>query len=85
MGDCIESPGFDVAEVDSVDDVECGPGALEVVARLQLEGDEYPGDDAIQGMIGEGCPVETVYTLGPTQDSWEKVDDRRVVCFMRID
>jgi hypothetical protein len=83
-GDCIESPGSSI-EVDSVDQVDCGPGALRVIERFELEGEEYPGDAALQEMIAAGCPIETVYTLGPTQDSWEKVDDRLVVCFVGVD
>jgi hypothetical protein len=84
VGDCIESPGSSI-EVDSVDQVDCGPGALRVIDRFDLEGEEYPGDAALQDMIGSGCPIETVYTLGPTRDSWEKVDDRPVVCFIGVD
>jgi hypothetical protein len=85
VGDCIESPGLGVDEVDSVDAVDCGPGTFRVIDRFQLEGEDYPGDAALQDMIGSGCPIETVYTLGPTRDSWEKVDDRLVVCFVGVD
>jgi hypothetical protein len=65
-----------------VDVVDCSEeGTLEVIDRFDLEGDNYPGDDQIQDLIGAGCPLNTIYTLGPTKDSWEKVDDRLVVCF----
>lgn len=82
VGDCILSPGFSVGEVATVEKVDCSQaGTIVVTHRFQLEGDEYPGDVVVEEQTGAGCPDTTIYTFYPTQDSWEKVDDRLVVCF----
>jgi hypothetical protein len=99
VGDCVQVP--EETMVASVEGVPCNqPHDAQAFAEHQLLGDEYPGDSAIENDAYEGCvdrwrsSIGTVweddktydlFTLTPTQESWEQ-DDRAVTCFVvRID
>ena len=84
-------------EVGQVPVVDCDePHDNEVFGTFALEGDEYPGLDAVGRQAEEGCrdrfedyvgadPEEAglvVSHLVPTEQSWSAADDREVVCFL---
>lgn len=83
VGDCIDGSG-DAEAVETVDTIDCDdPDAVQVVEVFDIagHGDEYPGQEAIDEAVSEGCPATTVVSLYPTKESWEEGDDREVVCF----
>ncbi|WP_298455388.1 septum formation family protein [uncultured Cellulomonas sp.] len=105
VGDCLdysdEAPAEEGAdeleEVSSVPTVPCGEAHdSEVYASHQLDGDEYPGDDAIVASADDMCFADfqpfvgTAYEestldftyLAPTSQSWELGDDREVLCIV---
>lgn len=104
IGDCFDDGaipiGPEVQEVGDVPMVECTePHDNEVYEVGTVEGDEYPGDEAIAGQADEICldAFETFVGrdyatsaldfgwLVPTADSWE-IGDRLVACFVyRLD
>ena len=95
VGTCttIESDDLFVGSIDAVDCNESH--AEEVFALFDLPGDDFPGeagvnDDAFEGCIGSrfesyvGVPFESsevfVTFLAPTRESWDRADDRTVIC-----
>lgn len=83
VGDCIQSPGS-VAEVVSVEVVPCDDeGTLQVIERFDIgdADEEFPGDPEVEARAQAGCPDTTLYRLFPTGESWDRADDRLVVCF----
>ena len=76
--------------------VDCAePHRFEVVAAVDLEPGAWPGDAAIQERVDAECPAAfTAYTgreiaadaelvsqaFGPTERSWTKEGDHRLVC-----
>lgn len=93
VGDCMNEVSEEV--VSEVPVVPCDqPHDEEVFFDLTLEGDVYPGDDAIQSQSDDAClaqfepfvgtayDVSTLafYAYRPSQDSWEQMDDRVVSC-----
>ena len=103
VGDCLdlgEEPATEevteeVTEVSSVATVPCGdPHDSEVYAAHQLDGDDFPGDQAVSESADELCYdgfadfVGLEYedseldftTFFPTQDGWERLRDREVLC-----
>lgn len=83
VGDCIDGSG-DAEAVETVEAIDCDdPDAVQVIKVFDItgHGDEYPGQEAIDEAVSEGCPATTVVSLYPTKESWEQGDDREVVCF----
>ena len=87
----------ELEEVSSVPTVPCGDEHdSEVYAAHDLEGEEFPGDDAIIASADELCFADfqpfvgTAYDdstldftfLAPTATSWEYADDREVLCIV---
>ncbi|GAG36732.1 unnamed protein product [marine sediment metagenome] len=85
VGDCVEwtTGPRDVEELEHVD---CSHvGAIRVVGVFDVTGDSgWPGEAAIQAQADLRCPWETSWVLGPTKNSWEGADDRRVACFEEV-
>lgn len=65
----------------------------------QMTGDEYPGDGEIQTQADELCSGDAftdfigvsyeesetyVAHLSPTQESWEQLDDREILCYVNV-
>lgn len=65
----------------------------------QMTGDEYPGEGEIQGQADERCTGDAftdfvgvsydeseiyVSYLSPTQESWEKLEDREILCYLNV-
>jgi hypothetical protein len=82
-----------IAEIDTVDCAE--PHTGEAYAQFDLEGDDFPGVDAVSAEGGEGCTgsrfedyvgisyAESIYeaeALTPSEQSWNEAADRTVIC-----
>lgn len=81
-----------ITEIETVDCAE--PHTAEAYAQFDLEGDVFPGVDAVSTRGDEGCLVrfedfvgtsyeESVYEAGsitPTEQSWNDAGDRTVIC-----
>lgn len=83
-------------ETSNVPVVECDePHDNEVFALVELEGDEFPGNDTVRQVGNEKCLAEfedyvgldypsSRYAAGPyltpTEESWERANDREVIC-----
>jgi hypothetical protein len=85
VGDCILSPGagaeeIEVERVRTVDCSELHDG--EVVALFDVEGDDFPDEDALFDMALEGCPAKASTYLYPTEDSWNEMGDRQITCIV---
>lgn len=85
----------EASEVQEVDAIPCDqPHDNEVYAIFDLPDGDYPGDEAVVEQSGKGCAERfaeftgTAYEdsqleitqLFPTEDSWNTLDDREVVC-----
>jgi predicted small secreted protein len=85
----------EASEVQEVDAIPCDqPHDNEVYAIFELPDGDYPGEEAVVEQSGEGCDERfaeftgTAYQdsqleitqLFPTEDSWNTLDDREVVC-----
>ncbi|MFD6142585.1 septum formation family protein [Promicromonospora sp. NPDC060271] len=103
-GDCIDllalegygdSAEGDEFEVESVPVVPCAePHTGEVYAELIMEGDEFPGAEAVTKKFDEWCYDEFEKFVGlsydesvygytgffPTQATWDELDDRTLQC-----
>ena len=96
VGDCFDDVAAGLNEVEEVPVVPCeGPHANEVFALLEQPGQEFPGEEEMGSLAGEGCyaafedyvgaPVETstltAFPIAPTAESWAQ-GDREVVCVL---
>ncbi len=87
----------EVAEVQSIEAVPCDePHDGEVYHVFDMPDGDYPGDEAVLAAVEEGCvaafadfvgkPYEEssldYLSLQPTQETWEQMDDREVVCIV---
>lgn len=94
VGECVQDPD-DTAEVGELDKVDCDQAHdNEVIAVFDLSGDAFPGTDDVQAQAQERCVEEfepyvgstyeesdlDVYTISPTEETWEEADDREVIC-----
>ena len=88
---------YEHSEVGDVDMVSCSnPHTYEVYSEFELTGSSWPGLSTVVSRSEEGCwtrfasfvGIEYEYsewyisTIYPSQDSWNKVDDREVTCFL---
>ena len=98
-GDCLDLPddtdlqaGF---EITSAQTVACSESHdAQVIGEQELDGEEYPGEAAIQEIADDFCVTEfesftgvplsqsalDVFPLIPTEESWDKADDRTLLC-----
>lgn len=99
-GDCFDDPDGEETEVTDVPIVDCAdPHDNEVYQILDVEGDSYPGQNAVGSQADAECLagfepfVGATYEdseldygwLTPTQESWDS-GDREIVCFVyRVD
>ncbi len=87
VGDCVVSLGTaaepaDVERVYTVDCSELHDG--EVVALFDVEGDDFPGEDALIDIGAEGCPSEASTYRYPTEDSWNELGEREIACIREV-
>lgn len=86
VGDCIVPPdttseGEGVATVDSVDCSEPHDGEVTAVFDLDIDADEYPGEEQVYGLALDGCPDKLSTVLYPSEESWGE-GDREAVCIL---
>jgi hypothetical protein len=99
VGDCFDDTQFE-SEESSVGDlalVDCDePHDAEVFFAVEIAGDEFPGDESVEGAADDSCldafepymgigPVESRWSWGwiiPNQAGWEEDGERLVVCFV---
>jgi hypothetical protein len=94
-GDCFLYPDEGDTEISDVTTKACTEEHdAEIIGVTTVDGDEMPQSDALDAQAQDDCLaafqdyVGTAYedsTLGltwlvPTQDSWDKADDREIVC-----
>lgn len=92
-GDCFNLPDGDT--VISIEGVPCkDPHDAEVYAMFDLADGPYPGQSAIDSESDNGCferfeafagidyaeSVLGIYSLQPSEEGWNELDDREVVC-----
>jgi hypothetical protein len=88
---------YESSEVGDVDVVSCSkPHTYEVYSEFELTGSSFPGQSTVISRADEGCftrfasfvGIEYEYSewyissIYPTKDSWNKVDDREVICIL---
>ncbi len=97
VGDCLNESDLQGDEISSAATVECSEEHdAEIFGEHVFSGDDYPGVDAVQAESQETClqafekfigiPYEesALYftMLYPSQDSWDKADDRTTLCIV---
>ncbi|WP_139416793.1 septum formation family protein [Agromyces laixinhei] len=93
VGDCMNEVSEEL--VSEVPVVPCDqPHDEEVYFDLTLDGDEFPGEEAVQTRADEACLAQFepfvglaydsstlgFYAYRPSQESWERAEDRVVSC-----
>jgi hypothetical protein len=88
---------YEHSEVGDVDVVSCSKlHTYEVYSEFELTGSSWPGLSTVVSRSEEGCwtrfasfvGIEYEYSewyissIYPTQDSWNKFDDREVICVL---
>jgi hypothetical protein len=91
------TPTYEHSEVEDVDVVSCSKSHIsEVYAEFELTGSSWPGELSVIERSEDGCWTRFapfvgieyedsewyISTFYPTQDSWNKVDDREVICLL---
>lgn len=94
-GDCINLPGESV--VQSVEGIPCSESHdAEAYYVFDMSGTAYPGEDTIYTTAQTGCLAQFhpfvgvayeyselyVTWLAPTEESWDELDDREIVCMV---
>ena len=95
VGDCFDDTQMGVNEVTEVPGLPCSaPHDNEVYALFDLPAGPFPGDEQIDGSASLGCYERFEAAIGmsyeesiidyiamyPTEDSWNRINDREVVC-----
>jgi hypothetical protein len=93
VGDCFDDQSDE--SVRTLPVVPCGhPHDNEIYAVFDLPGDSWPGQDDVARQSAEGClgpftdyvgtPLADstleAFPITPSEQSWEKFDDRQVLC-----
>ncbi len=94
IGTCFDDPdSFEVVE--DVPMIDCdSPHDNEVFANVDVTGDDYPGEEAVDNRAFQMCEdkfssylgisyAESIYDIGwlnPTAETWD-IGDREVICF----
>ena len=91
---------YEHSEVGDVDVVSCSELHMyEVYHLFELTGSSWPGESSVIGRADSGCVTEFAPFVGieydysewyiqyshPLEDSWKKVDDRKVTCFLGLE
>jgi len=92
-GDCVANETLaDVVSLDLVDCVQ--PHWYEAFATTSLDGDNFPGDDAVEDVAGGYCQGQfatysssddsslLLESAGPTEFTWTELGDRLLVCLV---
>lgn len=96
VGDCLESTELETT-LETVPVIECSePHESEVYAAFQLDDGTFPGTEAItaeaeglclgafEDFVGLPYDDSELYatTMTPTEDSWDRLKDREVLCIV---
>jgi hypothetical protein len=96
VGDCVQESELTGGSIDEISTVDCDdPHYAELIAKFDLDGDDFPGAAAVGTDAQEGCATRfedyvgidyasSIYFLAPvtpTEETWERADDREVLCF----
>ena len=97
-GDCLMLPGELGSQVETLEAIPCAePHNAEVLTTTMIADGDYPGLDAVIAQAEEDClrefqritgndfmtdPDWDMTFLYPTQESWEQIDDREIVCIV---
>ena len=88
---------YEYSEIGDVDVVSCSkPHRYEVYSEFELTGSSWPGLSTVISRGEEGCSARFasfvgidyeysewyISTLYPTEDSWNRGDDRKVMCLL---
>lgn len=97
VGDCYADQA--VGLVESLTAIPCADQhEMEVFAKFELPVGDYPGKDVVDTAADEGCLAEftgyvgidyadSIYYysfLSPTEDGWNRIDDREIVCVLTV-
>lgn len=95
VGDCVDDWALSDTEVSDVPGIPCAdPHDNEVYALFDLEDGAWPGDEQVELDAQQGCydrfkgAIGTTYEdsvleylpIYPSEDSWQGIDDREVIC-----
>jgi hypothetical protein len=96
VGECFEEPE-NIGAIDEFETVDCDePHFGEVYDKFDIEGDDYPGDEAVEQQAQDGCLAsfeeyvgipyaESIYgyfPIRPNEETWNDADDREVICVL---
>lgn len=96
VGDCFDDTAMGTNEFSEIPEVPCSsPHDNEVYALFDLTSGAFPGDEQTEASAGRGCYERFAPAIGraylesvidfiamhPTEDSWNQINDREVVCF----
>ncbi len=94
VGQCFNDPD-ETGEISDVAIVDCAETHNNEVFHLfDIPGDDFPGTDAVLELASQGCigafdayvgtpyldSAFEIFPIYPTEDSWNRGDDREVVC-----
>jgi Septum formation len=100
VGDCLDKSELEGSEVTEVETTECSePHDAEVFASLEHADGDYPGREAVEKEAQEECTARfeefvgvpyaesEIYfsTLSPTEEGWDRADDRTSLCILLTD
>ncbi|MEP7762809.1 septum formation family protein [Sanguibacter sp. 25GB23B1] len=96
VGDCVNSADL-FGMVETIPTIPCGePHDSEAYAVTEMPEGDYPGTDAVDTAADEFCYAEFAafvgmsyeestldyFPLTPTEEGWNSVDDRQLLCFV---
>lgn len=97
VGDCLRRSDLQPEQIENIATVSCGdPHDAEIFASTQLPEGDYPGELAVRTAAEDFCLPEfetfvgisyldselEVYPLMPTEDGWNSLDDREILCIV---
>jgi hypothetical protein len=97
VGDCIDAVDWNTAEFASLPVVPCAEEhESEIYGSLIMDDGDFPGQAAVEETAIQYCDAEfTSFVglawaesqlewayLGPSQETWEQVDDREILCLV---
>lgn len=95
VGDCFDDDAFASSEISELPGVPCSePHDNEIYATFDIAAAAWPGDDEVEQLAQEGCYDRFAASIGksyedstidfttiyPSKGSWDRVDDREVIC-----
>ncbi len=101
VGSCMQSADLEGEEVTRIPTVDCAQEHdVEAYAAMQVQGDTYPGRDALLAQADDFCLAEFLTFVGveryedsslffsylyPTEKSWNDAGDREILCLVISD